>query len=125
MSVNFNKVLSNRRNLPCEQWQMRAAASAAKINDKATDVELIRNGTKLAPQPVRIAVDSRAREFNGPNGRVSIRAATIFGVRGHADLDDTDITRGDRFYMDDVEYTVVNVNRELIGAIQADAEAVL
>lgn len=124
MSVDFNKLLGNRRNLPREQWQMRAAASAAKINDKATDVALFRNGAKLDPQTVRIAVDSRAREITGPAGRVTLRTCTIFGMRGHADLDDTDILRGDRFVMDDVEYTVVNINRELIGQIQAYCEAI-
>lgn len=124
MSLTFTTWMGNVGSLVATQHQARAAIQWARIQDKATDLSLRRGNTTLEPQTVRVELDDIARQANSAAGIASIRTATIFGIRGHAELDDTDIEIGDRFVMDDVEYTVVSVNRQMIGALQAYCESV-
>lgn len=107
------------------QWQLRALIQEARIQDKQMDIELIRNGVALEPQPVRIELyDTYPSDSSSAAGTFFIRRGVIFGVRGHPELDDLDIDEFDTFVFEEKEYQVMNVNRHLIGQIQAEFEAV-
>lgn len=111
--------------------QRHAAAAWKRINDKpALDSEgnvgirLKRDGVMLAAQVVRIDVDSSSSPASSEAGMGAARKLTIFGVRGHATVADTDVLKGDRVVIGPVEYTVMSVNEQLIGEVQAYAEAI-
>jgi hypothetical protein len=106
------------------QWGIRAQIQWARILDKATDVQFIRNGVKLEPQTVRIEYDDTVRDVQSEAGNSTLRRVMIFGVRGHPDIDDFDVNLWDTFVMNDAEYTVVSVNEHLIGQVQAYCEMV-
>lgn len=124
MGVNFGKWLGSQASLVATQYQNRAIIQQARIVDKVTDVALTRSGVKLAPQTVRVELDNTASPVESAAGTGSARKVTIFGIRGHPELDDTDIEAGDAFVMDDVQFTVISVNRQIIGQVQATCEAV-
>lgn len=122
-SLDFGAMLAGA-SLVQAQWPLRAQITWARILDKPTDVEFLREGVLLDPQTVRIGWDDITSDANDSSGNSTMRVVTIFGVRGHPDIDDLDVQRWDTFVKDEVEYTVTSVNKELIGQIQAECEAV-
>jgi len=101
--------------------QNRAADAWQRINDKPASIVLVRNGTALAAQTVRVEYDRGASEM-GDAGQSSNRGVVVFGVRGHAALSDTDIQRGDRFVYEGAQFRVVDVVYTT-GEVQAMCEA--
>lgn len=107
------------------RWSLRAQVQGARIQDKPTDVEFIREGVALPVQTVRIEFhDTTPSDSVGVSGVSFARKGTLFGVRGHPEIGDLDIDEWDTFVMDEKEYTITSVNRHLIGQIQAEFEAI-
>lgn len=111
--------------------QRHAAAAWQHINDKpALDndgnvgLRFKRNGVLLAAQTVRIDVNSSASPAESEAGMGAARKLTILGVKGHATVADTDVKKGDRVVLGVTEYTVMSVNDQQVGQIEAYAEAV-
>jgi hypothetical protein len=124
MSIDFGAWLSRSSEWVPSQIALRAQVQWARILDKQFDLTLQRNGVALEPQTVRVELDNAVTEEIGESGNSSMRRAMVFGIHGHPDLDDTDIKVWDVFVMDDMEYTVVTVNRLAHGQVQAYCEAV-
>lgn len=107
------------------QWGIRAQIQWSRILDKPTDVSLRRGTTTLDPQTVRLEPDDTFPiDSNDSSGVSAVRRFIMFGVRGHPTIDDLDVDAWDTFVMEEQEYTVIAVNRSLIGQIQARVEAV-
>ncbi len=88
-------------------------------------ITIIRNGTALSPQKVRIDVLTNTsleglstdREVFTDRMRV-----IITGVVNHPSLPDTDIQRGDLFEYDNIVYEVIHIYPQTRGMKQAMAE---
>lgn len=124
MSIDFGGWLAGGGSLVATQIPLRAQIQWARIQDKASDVSFKRNGVDLAPQTVRIELHNTVTDATDMSGVSTFRDAIVFGIHGHPELDDTDVEVWDTFVMNDVEFTIVNVNRHLLGQVQAYAEAV-
>lgn len=122
--IDFGSYLAGGSGLPNTQWQMRAQIQWARIMDKPTDVQFRRKSTNLDPQTIRIEFDDSMQSADSDLGMGAMRRVMLFGVRGHPTIDDLDVEVTDVFVHDNVEFTVMSVNREIIGQIQAYAEAV-
>jgi hypothetical protein len=122
--IDFGGWMLGTGSLVKSQIPLRAQIQWARILDKDTDISLLRNGVTLDPQTVRIEWDDISSDANDMSGNSTQRTAIIFGVRGHPDIDDLDIQVWDTFRIDAVEYTVVSVNKEMHGVIQAECEVV-
>lgn len=100
----------------------RAADAWRRIQDKPTSITLVRNGSDLAAQTVRLEYDNTSNDTEaGGAGKSSKRSLTVFGVKGHATVADTNILRSDRFAINGVKYQVIDVIYS-IGELQAKAE---
>lgn len=124
MSIDFGGWLAGGGSLVATQIPLRAQIQWARIQDKASDVSFKRNGVDLEPQTVRIELHNTVTDATDMSGVSTFRDAIVFGIHGHPELDDTDVEVWDTFVMNDVEFTIVNVNRHLLGQVQAYAEAV-
>ena len=91
----------------------RAVDAWRRINEKPTSISMKRDtGNAVAAQTVRIEWGSSSGgsgERAGAGGQSSIRYGVVFGVHGHATVDDTDIQRGDRFTVNGYQYRVIDV----------------
>lgn len=125
MSIDFGALLGSANSIVATQWQFRAQIEWARIQDKATDIEIQRQGVWLPTQTVRIEYDSsKPSDASDASGISAFKGMYVFGVRGHPEIDDLDIDAMDVFILDDQEYTVISVNKRIIGQIQAYCEAV-
>lgn len=106
------------------QVALRAQVEWSRIQDKGTDIQLLRSGVLLDPQTVRIEYDDTYSNAVSELGNSTLRRVMVFGIHGHPDYDDTDIKVWDTFIENDLEYTVVSVNRHMHGVVQAYCEAV-
>lgn len=122
--IDFGKWLTGGGGLPIAQWQQRAQVQWARILDKPTDVQFTRKGIMLEPQTVRVEFDDSMMSSDSELGMGAMRRVMLFGVRGHPEIDDLDVEVTDTFVMDNLEFTVMSVNKTLIGQVQAYAEAV-
>lgn len=126
MSMSFGAWFAQSGGFVQTLIPLRAEIQWARILDRPTDVQFVRFGRTLDPQTVRIEMDDTVTELNsGDMGMGTQRKGVIFGIHGHPELDDTDITETDTFVMDGIEFTITFVNRHLDGQIQASFEAVV
>jgi hypothetical protein len=123
MPIDFGAYLTNGLR-PSDQYQIRAQIQQSRIEDKAILVSFLRDGIYLPEQQVRIEYDNSVTKADSELGSVGMRKVILFGVKGHPTVDDLDVRVWDTFRMDEVEYTVVQVNRTLIGQIQVHCEGV-
>jgi hypothetical protein len=104
----------------------RAAMAWRRINDRPTSITIRRGGVTLAAQTVRIEWSGYAREDEDIEVAVDampgVGRLTVFGVRGHPTVPDTDIERGDRFIIGAAEVEVI-VLLLPPGEVQAVCEA--
>lgn len=120
MGINLSLWLYDTEAIPAAN---RAAAAWNRINDKPSSVAFKNAaGTIQAAQTVRIEFDSRASESESVAGQTAVRKLTIFGVRGHATIADTDMKEGYRFVLNNDQFRIVDV-MYTIGEVQATAEA--
>lgn len=125
MSIDFGSWMQGNGSWVTPQIPLRAVIEGYRIEDKMTSVVFIRNEVPLEPQDVRVEYDNPVTENNSTEaGFGNARKGVIFGVRGHPTIDDLDVERWDTFVMDNVEFTVTFVNKQLHGQIQASFEAV-
>ncbi len=103
----------------------RAAYAWRRIQDRPTSITLTREGTGvLAAQDVRIESDNTVSDTTstGTNTQTAIQKLTVFGVRDHATVPDTNIQRSDRFRINGVNYEVMSLMTPP-GEVQAICEA--
>lgn len=105
------------------QWSTLASIKWGVIQDKPTSVRILRNGEALDEQIVRVEFEDTIINDDSEIGFNTMKRGTIHGVKGHPTVDDTDIKQWDVLIMGEVEYTVVFVNDQLIGEVQAEFEA--
>jgi hypothetical protein len=101
----------------------RAVDAWNRINKDPTDITLVRNGTALAAQTVRIEHDSTPSETMSDSGQGASLRCVVYGVLSHPAVADTDIEEGDRF-RDANSLFVVQRVLHLAGQVQAMAESV-
>lgn len=119
----FESWLSQGGGIARTQTGLRASVQRSRILDKESEISLLRNGTYLPPQSVRIEMDDSDSTSMGEISGGFTRGAVVFGIHGHPELDDTDIEEWDTFIFDNMEFTVNSVNRHLIGQVQANCTA--
>lgn len=124
MSLDFSKWLAGGSSLVKAQIPIRAAIQASRILDKDTSIVLARGLTRLPAQIVRLEYQDWATGDTSDMGVTDMRKLTVFGIKDHPTLPDTNIQDGDTFILESKEFTVINVNRQLHGQVQAHAEAV-
>lgn len=124
MSVNMSSWLGGTRSLTTQERQIKAARAWGRIQRKPSSVAFLRGNTTLSAQTVRIDADSGSSNNVDISGPGTIRKLTILGVRDHATLPSTDIRKGDRVIIGGTEYTVRNLNTQVVGEVQAYCEAV-
>lgn len=101
-----------------------AAAAWRRINDMPTSVTFTTSGgTVLAAQTVRLELSSSGRDVASPAGTQQARELTIFGVRDHETVTDTDVKSGYTFVLNNNQYRVLDVVNSL-GEVQARAQRV-
>lgn len=102
--------------------QSRAELAWRRISDRPTSITIHRRGSTLVAQTVRLEWDNTA-SFN--QGQVVVRGVqrvTVFGIKDHATLSDTDIEKSDQFAIGSVKYDVISVMLPP-GEVQAVCEA--
>lgn len=124
--MSLNTWLANDQTLSLTGAATRAALAWRRISDRPTSITIRRGSgtskTTLAAQTVRVEWDNTAVEREGVSSSSGIQKATVFGVRDHATVTNTNILRGDRFSLDGVEYEVVSIMTPP-GEVQAICEA--
>lgn len=91
---------------------LRAVRAWTRIQRWGTSITLIRGSVALDEQVVRFEISNSnalfSRGLQTPLGSFSLDAFTLYGVVGHPNpnVPDTDIKRGDRFVLDNKEYTI-------------------
>lgn len=106
------------------QWALRAEVQQGVILMKQVDVALKRNGTVLDPQTVRLEFEDTFSQANSEVGSAVLRRGTLHGIHGHPELDDTDVEVWDTFSYQNMEFTIVFVNRLNEGQVQAEFEVI-
>jgi hypothetical protein len=90
---------------------VRAGMAWRRINDRPTSITIRRAGEMLDAQTVRIEWSGYAREDEDADVAVDampgVGRLTVFGVRGHPTVPDTDIQRGDRFVVGAADVEVI------------------
>lgn len=123
LSLDLGKMMA-QRSLVQMQIPLRSQVAWARILDNPTDIVLERQGIFLDPQTVRIEFeDSYPQQVADDSGMCNTKRGVIFGAKGHPEVDDLDIREFDIFVMDEKNYIVVFVNKQLHSEIQADFEA--
>lgn len=94
---------------------LRAIRAWVRIQRWATSITLIRGGVAQDAQTMRFEITNSnalfSRAIGTPLGSFSLDSFTLYGVRGHPnpDVPDTDVKRGDRFILDNKEYSIETV----------------
>ncbi len=92
----------------------RRAIGAWKIIQRnATSITLWRGDTPLSPQTVHVSHDPSASVLgdvsSGEINESYERGVTVFGVKGHPTVSDTDIQTGDEFELNGESYRITDV----------------
>lgn len=96
---------------------------ARLINDDSTSITIVRNGSPLSAQTVRIETFASGERTVTLNGVTHGVGAIVFGFNGHASITDTDIQPGDRFPHGSARFEVIAILADLENVIQAFCEA--
>lgn len=101
----------------------RAVAAWRRINDRATSVVIIRNGTAQAAQTMRVETSNGGSEAAIAAGITGQQMAVVYGVMDHPNgsVPDTSLERDDRFLYEGAMYHVKSVVTHK-GEIQGFAE---
>lgn len=101
----------------------RASDTAARIAERPVDIVVIRGGTKLDAQTVRVEPLGWPGQQRGENATVANTAVLVTGYKDHPVMADTDLRRGDRFMVDGQMVTVTAILVMVPGRLLAIAEA--
>lgn len=125
MSLDFGKLLQDTASLVQAQRETRARIQLARLGDKWETITFNRDGAWLAPQTVRIEFnDSFVMGASSAAGVGFASRGVLFGLKDHPTLPDLDVDEWDTFVLGEKEYTIVLVNRTLLGQMQCQFEAV-
>lgn len=115
--------LSSGGGAPVGMAAQRAARAWKRITDKPTIVTF-RNaaGVLQATQTVRVEYDNGASRTTSAAGQAAMRGLTVFGVRDHPTIADTNVGEGYRFVATGDQYTCIDII-VTIGEVQAIFEA--
>ncbi len=111
------------------RWRVndvRTAGVANIIADNPASIVIVRRGSVLAAQTVRIAVfgNSYAEKIGlSGNADLNTQRVLVLGYRGHATIADTDIQPMDEFKVDGMFYRVVKVEPGFTDRVEAIAES--
>lgn len=126
MSISLSAWLGDAGDLaaiPTAIEQDRAALAWRRINDKPSSVAFrTPAGVTLSAQTVRIEADSTAGMATSEAGTGQVRKATVFGVRNHATVADTNMDDGYRFVLNGDEFRCVGILTTL-GEVQGYFES--
>ena len=98
--------------------------TARVIADKAVSITILRGGSTLGAQTVRIEEMGGGKQVQNTGGAAFIADAVVIGYKGHPTIANTDILPGDRFAHNGVRYQVVSLVPGLTDAVQAYAQLV-
>jgi len=102
----------------------RAVREWIRIQDRPTSVVLNRAGVAQTAQTMRIEYNNTASNFtDGTLVRTTKQQLTLFGVRSHPTVTDTNIQKGDRFTINGLQYEVKSLLTPP-GEVQAISEGV-
>lgn len=109
---------------PLSDWLTtnRAVDTAILIAEDSTSVTVVRDGSELSAQTVRIDALRQPRQVETENGQVITADALVVGYRGHSTIDDTDLQPGDRFKADGRAYEIVGLLPDLENGLHAIAK---
>lgn len=110
---------------PLDDWLDdvdRGVDTALLITDRQTSITIVRAGTALDAQTVRIETAGRPYYAQTDAGQTAEADAIVIGYKGHPSITDTDIQTGDRFAIGGVGYEVVGVLPGLDNGVQAYAK---
>lgn len=99
----------------------RATDTARLIADKSTSITPIRGGLAQSATTVRIEFLARPREVQGEGGQTALVDVLVVGYKGHAEISDSDLRRGDRFTVAGVAYEIVVIAPGFADMLQAYA----
>jgi hypothetical protein len=102
----------------------RAQGAWNRINDAPVSLVLIRGGVPQPAQTVRISITDATVDIPQTNSQLGVagqQTATVFGVRDHLTVANTDIKRGDRFIYGGQEFDVRGI-ASYPGEVQAYCE---
>ena len=117
----LNDWLSNTEAIDEER---RAVDAWRRISRAPVTIKVITLDKRVTPeQIVRIEYDERQFEKEGMTNRTGTNRITVFGVRNHPTIDDTDLRRGDEFVHLNARYRIISVS-PYPGEIQALSEQV-
>lgn len=125
MSLNFGEWLAGGSGIVQGQWPLRAQIKWARILNMPTAVQFLREGIRLDEQIVSIEFENAFSNADSEVGSATLRKGTLHGLRGHPEINDLDVERWDTFVLDNIEFTIAAVNKQMIGEVQADFEAVV
>jgi hypothetical protein len=123
-SLNLSNWLNAPRtpfNIPIDHaW--RAGRNWLLIQRDPISITVDRAGTQLPAQTVRFAYPKNDEIKIDVDTRTEKLTVTIYGVKDHAVIADTDLQQGDRFWIDGLEYEVRAVT-PTPGGLEALADA--
>lgn len=111
---------------PLSAWTDDVSKStdfARLIADDTTSITIVRDGSAIAAQTVRIETARSGDSVLDLQGRQHNVDAIVFGYMNHDTITDTDIRIGDRFTHDGVTFDVLAVLVDLESVVQAICEA--
>jgi hypothetical protein len=115
---------------PLASWrgqEERAHDTARIIADKPSVITVIRAGIAQTAQTVRVDLSRRSGnryEMRNDTGSVGSMTTQIIGYKGHPTITDTDLQRGDQFYLGTALYRVTMVYPDLGDRLLAFAEVI-
>jgi hypothetical protein len=101
---------------------IRAILAWGRISAKPYQITFKTPSGRIAAQTVRLESDSRISIAESAAGLAPVRKVTIFGIKDHPDLPDTDIKEGYTFFYQEDTYFVRDVIHTL-GEVQGISEA--
>jgi hypothetical protein len=96
--------------------------TARMIADKSTSITAVRGGVAQTAQTVRLETLRGKMEYTTPGGDTAVIDAVVIGYKGHPTITDTDLQRGDRFFVDGQMYEVVTIVPGTVDSLQAYCE---
>jgi hypothetical protein len=112
---------------PFRTWvgdKSRPASVGNIILDNPVTIRVLRDGTYLSEQVVRIATLGAAKETGilDDAGIITSQTMVVLGYKNHPDVTDTDLQTEDRFAVDGRTYRVVKVQATHTDRLLAFAE---
>lgn len=93
--------------------------TAILISDKPTSITVVRAGSSLAAQTVRIETLGGDRKVQTAGGVVHQIDALVLGYKGHPTITNTDLQPGDRFKLEGRMFEVIALMPGLVDSLQA------